>query len=173
MNANENIGPRVPKALVSSITGLLVVAGHIALAVYIFSLDALEELAAVEIAAPVTITYAITVVRWFVDNQGNLPRVPTVGVTYVALIALLFGSAFGCLVTILLLHDDGMDVKTANVAITAVEAAFGALLVLVINDLFPAREVEDSKQKQAVQIPNLVGNDIIDQTATEGKIPKT
>jgi hypothetical protein len=139
MPSDDHIGPRVPKALLSAFTGLFVVIGHIALAFYVFTIAPLEDFSGVQIAAPVTLTYALTVVKWFVDNQGDIPRNPTVGISYVVLVAVLFGSAFIGLTYILHRYSNGMNVQTANTLISAVEAVFGSLLIIIINDLFPDR----------------------------------
>jgi hypothetical protein len=145
MSNTDNIGPQVPKAILSAFTGLFVVIGHIALAFYIFTIAPLEDFSGVQIAAPVTLTYAITVVKWFVDNQGDIPRSPKVGISYVLLVTILFGSAFACLAYVLHRYSNGMNVQTANTLISAVESFFGALLIIIINDLFPDKNSSSSR----------------------------
>lgn len=84
----------------SSIVGLVIVAFHIALTGhlwFVFGPEADSAVAAAEIATPLTVTYAISVVAWFVATNGLITSNQQVGIALVILTVMVVGSFLGAL----------------------------------------------------------------------------
>lgn len=124
----------------SSIMGLVIVAFHIALTGYlwfVFRPEADIAVAAAEIATPLTVTYAISVVAWFVATNGLITSNQQVGIALVILTVMVVGSFLGALLVGPYLYlDHRMTPDGLNQYYAFVEASLGGMFVLLFNSMF-------------------------------------
>ncbi|MEM8554971.1 MAG: hypothetical protein AAGF71_09135 [Pseudomonadota bacterium] len=130
----------INRAKVSLFWGFIILIFHICLSAYlwlVFSPAFDSSIAIAEISTPLTVTYAVTIVKYFIDNQASVAGGQMVSIAYFAFTAIiivpfLFGLAF------LPYHysQGELSIDALNRSYVFLEASIGALFILVFNDLF-------------------------------------
>lgn len=131
--------------LVAAVFGCLILLLHSTLTFMLFFIyrdDFGDDVAIAEISIPITLAYAMMVVKWVVVNKGHIRKRPTVGITYVIALAIVFVSFIGALVAgpALYLWSGGFSATALNTYFAVADGAFGALMLLFLNDLFGPSE---------------------------------
>lgn len=124
----------------SSIVGLVIVAFHIALTAYLWAIfrpEADTAAAAAEIATPLTVTYAISIVAWFVATNGLITSDKQVGIYMVILTVMVVTSFLGALLIGPYLYlDNRLTPQGLNQYYAFMEASLGGMFVLLFNSMF-------------------------------------
>lgn len=120
--------------------GLFIMAFHIILSLAFWFLVAIpgDRVAIKEISTPVTIGYAVAVLKYFLDVGGRVTATETIGIRLVIMITGVV-TVFGvCLIVapMVYLQNPGITPETLNSFFVAVESAFGALLALIFSYLY-------------------------------------
>lgn len=121
--------------------GLAIMAFHIAFAVviwFVITFPHEEQLAVKEMAAPVTIGYAVAVLKYYLDTGGRITLPETIGIRLAILVIGIMGSFAVALVAapLVYLNSSVMTPEVLNGIFVAVESAFGALLALIFSYLY-------------------------------------
>lgn len=130
----------INKQRFASWLGLLIVIVHIAMAIYLFLVlqpYADRLVAAGEIVLPITTVYALTVVAWFIHNQGIITGTDQIGWFLVVISLLVVGSFLLSLpVGAYLYLNNQLTPDALNKYYAFVESAFGGMFVLIFNFMF-------------------------------------
>lgn len=130
----------INKQRFASWLGLLIVIVHISMVAYLLLVlqPAAERIvAAGEIMLPMTTAYSITIVGWFVANQGIISSDDKIGTLLAVLAVIIVGSFLASLPVGAYLYMQGsMNAEALNKYYTFVESAFGGMFVLIFNFLF-------------------------------------
>jgi len=126
----------------SSVVGLIIVAFHIGLTAYlwlVFQPEADSAVAAAQIATPLTVTYAVSIVAWFVSTRGLITSNEQIGIAFVILTVMVVVSFLGALpLGPYLYHEHRLTPDQLNQYYTFVEASLGGMFVLIFNFMFGA-----------------------------------
>lgn len=128
------------KEKVSATLGMAIVLIHIFMSFYlwfVFSKIADPVVAIEKISLPLTIGYSVSIVNWFIKNQGKFVKVDTVGLSYVALVAAIATPFLIAMIAGPQLYlSNALSPTQLNQFYVFIESAFGVLFVLIFNDLF-------------------------------------
>ncbi|MEQ1771134.1 MAG: hypothetical protein ABL879_14970 [Devosia sp.] len=120
--------------------GLAVVAFHIIFTLLMWFVIAIpgDRVAIKEIATPVTIGYAVAVVKYFIDVKGLVQSDEVIGIRLAVLTIGLVGAFIVSLVAapFIYLNNAAITPDQLNGFFVAVESAFGALLALLFSFLY-------------------------------------
>ena len=139
--------------------GLFILIVHILLAVLLFIFYKPEEkldLQGIEIGKiiiPITTGYAITIIKWIIDLQGLQTNSAKIGMPFiiaVTMIVVTFSLILLSEPVYFFIYEDSWfkDSDTLNTTYAAIEAAFGALLSLIMSDLFEKQSEDKIKEKE-------------------------
>lgn len=146
MSTRRRSPKKIPKMLVSVWLGCSILAFHSAMTfalLFAFSHRFGEGVAIAEISIPITMTFAVTVVKWFVDTGGHIRKTPTVALGYVVGLCIVFMSFCVALAMGPYLYVYGAGIfndAQINTYFAVVDGAFGVLLLIFLNDLFAVRK---------------------------------
>jgi hypothetical protein len=128
------------KQKLSAYLGCFVLVVHTGMTIYlwvVYQAQTSSQVAVAQISLPITLAYAVTVVKWLVDTQGKITRRAKVGWPYVFGVAVTVGGFFGALGFGLHSHLAGnMGYQALNAYFAFIDGSLGALVVLFFNDLF-------------------------------------
>jgi len=127
------------KQKVSFYVGITVLITHIFLSIYLwFFFDGQDKVVIAEISTPLTVAYAVAVIKWIVENQGNFQSPPTVGRPYAIIISVVVVTFLGCLIAGPIYYNINLDInpESLNKFFVFVESSFGVLFSIVFSDLF-------------------------------------
>lgn len=121
--------------------GLIIVLSHIFISIflwYFFSYGREDGLFIKEISLPVTLGYSLSIVKWFIDNDGIVTSKHVIGTPMVLLILLVTLTFIGGLVAApMAFHaSNTLSVNELNNAYLAIESAFGAMFSLLFSYLY-------------------------------------
>ena len=130
----------INKQRFASWLGLIIVIAHISMAFYLFlglQPNADSLVAAGDIVLPITTSYTLTVVAWFVRTGGIITGTDVIGGFLVAISVLVVGSFLVSLpVGAYLYLDNVLNASALNKYYAFVESAFGGMFVLIFNFMF-------------------------------------
>lgn len=134
------------KQKLSAYLGCFVLLTHTTMTIYlwlIYQAQTSDQVAVAQISLPITLSYAITVVKWLVDTQGKITRRAKVGWPYVFGVVVVVGGFFIALGLGLWSHMQGMmGYQTLNTYFAFIDGALGALVVFFFNDLFTTKSAD-------------------------------
>lgn len=132
------------KQKLSAWLGCFVLVAHTGLTIYlwlVYQKETSREVAVAQISLPITMAYAITVVKWLVDTQGRITLKAKVGWPYVFGVVVVVGGFFGALGMGLRSHLEGnMGYQSLNTYFAFIDGAIGGLVILFFNDLFRTKD---------------------------------
>lgn len=138
------------KSTIAAVFGCVILLWHVLLTGYlmlIFQPTSSAD-APLEITVPMTLTYAVSVVKWLIDTQGRVRKYPRVGIAYLLGFSIVVLSLFAGVILVLYQHQHlKMTSAQLNAGFAFVEATLGVLLVYFWNDLFKITE-EDEKEER-------------------------
>ena len=91
-----------------------------------------------EITLPVTVSYAVSVLKYFLDTGGRVTATEEIGIRLVVVIVILMGIFMISLVgaPFVYLSNAMISPETLNSFFLFVESAFGALIALIFSYLY-------------------------------------
>ena len=143
MKANSSLSDR--KRIAINV-GFAIVASHVAITLLLwFWYSDVPNSKLAEIATPLTVTYAIAAVKWFVDNPDPGPG-REVGKHYAIMSYFLVCVLVFCLFAGPVFHRiKGGDLEPINKFFLFVEASFGAMFAIMWSNLFSVTEKAETK----------------------------
>ncbi|MBF9028970.1 hypothetical protein HKCCE3408_01060 [Rhodobacterales bacterium HKCCE3408] len=135
----------INKQMFSSITGVLIVLGHVLLLCYLWvSFGAPTgggTLKVTEISTPITAAFALGVVKWIIDTQGRITSEKKVGVPYVVIFGvILLALAFGVVWGLNRYSKGEWQPDQLNQFFVIIESGMGGMFGLFFNDMFGPAE---------------------------------
>lgn len=131
------------KSKIAAIFGCTILLWHVLLTGYLMLIfqPASNADAPLEITVPMTLTYAVSVVKWLIDTQGRVRKHPRVGLAYLLGFSIVVLSLFAGVILVLYQHQNlELTGRQLNAGFAFVEATLGVLLVYFWNDLFEITE---------------------------------
>jgi len=120
--------------------GLAVVAIHAVITLLFWGVMEFpdDRVAVREITTPLTIGYAVAIVKYYLDTGGKITSEEQIGVRLVILVILIFGFFFSSLVggPIYYLNNPAMSPQSLNSFLLTIESGFGALVALIFSYLY-------------------------------------
>lgn len=119
--------------------GLSVLIVHVFLSIYLwFIFEGREKTVIAEIATPLTIAYAVAVIKWIVDNQGIFQSNKKIGIGYCLMISIVVFSFLGCMIAGPIIYNNnyGVSPEDLNKFFVFAESSFGVLFSVVFSDMF-------------------------------------
>jgi hypothetical protein len=135
----------INKLKIALFWGFIILLSHIALSGYlwfIFTPGVDDRVAVAEISLPMTVTYAVTIVKYFVDGQTRTEGGQSVPLAYFLVTAIVILPFLFALFFLPHQYTSGkIGIEALNNSYVFLEGALGALFVIVFNDLFKASNV--------------------------------
>ncbi len=140
------------KQMCASVWGLSIILFHILLSFYLWFIfnpkfNSSGEFLVAEISTPLSVTFALGVVKWVIDVQGLIKSEPKVGVLYVVTLSLVSGALYAAIILVFwnfrLMEPSP---EQLNSFFLLIDSALGGLFALFYNDMFGTSEVRDSEQ---------------------------
>jgi len=132
--------------------GLIVLIVHIFLSIYLwFIFEGRERTIAAEVSTPLTVAYAVAVIKWIVDNQGVFKSDKEIGIGYLVMISIVVFTFLGCLVGGPFIYKSNYDIspESLNKFFVFVESSFGVLFSIVFADMFQDQVSNNIPKKQS------------------------
>lgn len=130
----------INKQKFASYIGLVIVASHIGMTAYlwlIFQPNASKVVKAAEISMPLSATFTISVVTWFIATKGLIASDEKIGMPLVILSIMIVGSFLLALpVGPYLYLETDLSAEGLNQYYVFVESALGGMFVLIFNFMF-------------------------------------
>lgn len=121
--------------------GIIIVLGHVFVSLYLwvyFNYGRDDGVFIKEVSLPVTLGYAIAIVKWFLDNHGIVTSKEEMGTPLVVLIAIVTLVFLGGLIVgpIVFALNQSLTANQLNNFYLLIESAFGGLFSLIFSYLF-------------------------------------
>lgn len=121
--------------------GLVIVVAHIGISLYLwiyFNYGHKDGVFIKDISLPITLSYAVAIVKWFLDNHGIVNSKKQMGLPLVILIIIISTTFIGGLVVgpIVFAFDQTLTPAQLNNFYLLVESAFGGMFSLIFSYLF-------------------------------------
>lgn len=140
----------INKQKFAAVVGILIFILHIAVSFFFhgFYHPPADGIAIANITTPITLGYAMTIFKWFIDTQGLVTSDDVIGLSYALIVSILVLALSVGLLTepvLYLLNDtNSRNPEFLNQSYMIIESVFGVLLSLVLLDLFGVQKKKKS-----------------------------
>lgn len=129
--------------------GVIIVLAHVGVSIYLwayFNYGREDGVFIKEISLPVTLGYAVAIVKWFLDNDGIVTSRDQMGLPLVILITIVSTAFIGGLVVgpIFFAFDKALTPNQLNNFYLLIESAFGGMFSLIFSYLFNSNTEKSS-----------------------------